>query len=56
MRITLMGWFDAVVLNRNVLSLAIEAQYDVLRELPDYRPTLSARLHIASLSSGNMAI
>jgi len=35
--ITLMGWFDAVVLNRDVLSLAIEAQCDVLGELPDYR-------------------
>ena len=36
--VTQMFWFDAVVLNRDVLTLAIEAQCDVLGSLPDYRP------------------
>ena len=36
--ITDMGWFDSVVLNRDVLSLAIEARCDVYAELPVYSP------------------
>ena len=34
--VTDMGWFDLVVLNRDVLSLAIEACNDLFADLPMY--------------------
>ena len=34
--VTDMGWFDSVVLNRDVLTLAIEARSDVFADLPVY--------------------
>ena len=36
--VTGMGWFDSVVLNRDVLSLAIEARNDLFADLPVYTP------------------
>ena len=33
-----MGWFDSVVLNRDVLSVAIEARSDVFADDPEYTP------------------
>ena len=36
--VTDMGWFDLVVLNRDVLSLSIEAHSDIYAELPIYVP------------------
>ena len=36
--ITDMGWFDSVVLNRDVLTLVIEAHSDVFADLPVYTP------------------
>ena len=37
--VTYMGWFDSVVLNRDVLSLTIEAHSDLFADLPVYTPT-----------------
>lgn len=36
--VTEMGWFDSVVLNRDVLSLAIEARSDIYADTPVYTP------------------
>ena len=36
--LTTMGWFDSVVLNRDVLSVAIEARSDVFADDPEYTP------------------
>ena len=36
--VTTMGWFDSVVLNRDVLSLAIEARSDIYADSPVYTP------------------
>ena len=33
-----MGWFDSVVLNRDVLSVAIEARSIVFADDPEYTP------------------
>ena len=33
-----MGWFDTVVLNRDVLSVAIETRSDVFADDPEYTP------------------
>ena len=48
--VTDMGWFNSVVLNRDVLTLAIEARSDVFADLPVY----IGKLLIGSLYSGNM--
>ena len=36
--VTDIGWFNSVVLNRDVLSLAIEARSDLFADLPVYTP------------------
>ena len=36
--VSTMGWFDTVVLNRDVLSVAIEARSDIYADDPEYNP------------------
>ena len=52
--LTIMGWFDTVVLNRDVLSVAIEARSDVFADDPECTPASYRKA--ASLWYGNMGI
>lgn len=44
--VTEIGWFDLVVLNRDVLLLAIEARCDVYADSPVYTPVSAYRQFI----------